>query len=80
MEREGGGPGGIDVRWAEGSFFGWVLVLVGGGKQGLEGLTEKAERRLKLIEGMSTGRRAGGERGGLVTGSVLRGACVCVSV
>ena len=55
-------------------------MLVGGGKQGLEGLTEKAERRLKLIEGMSTGRRAGGERGGLVTGSVLRGACVCVSV
>lgn len=28
---------------------------------GLERLTKKAERRLKLIERMSTGRRAGGE-------------------
>ena len=63
-----------------GLFF-WVgLVLVGGGKQGVERWTEKAEQRLKLIEGMSTGRGAGGESGGLVTGSVLRGGCTCVCV
>lgn len=42
----------IDARWVKGVY---------GSSGGLERLTEKAERRLKLIERMSTGRRAGGE-------------------
>lgn len=43
--------------------------------RGGERLTEKAERRLKLIERMSTGGRAGGES----RASSKRG-CVCGSV
>lgn len=39
-------PSWIDVRWVKGVY---------GGSGGVERLTEKAERLLKLIERMSTG-------------------------
>lgn len=51
----------------------------------VERLTEKAEQRLKLIERMSTGRRAGGESrassmSGCVRGSVCETNAECLNI
>lgn len=51
-----------------------------GGSRGVERLTEKAERLLKLIERMSTGGRAGGEsRASSMRGCVRESVCESVA-
>lgn len=76
MWRVWGGRGSvplwIDVRWVKGVYGG----SGGEGGERVERLIEKAERRLKLIERMSTGRRAGGESTALVNERVCLGECV----
>lgn len=60
---------------------GWRGFMVGGGGGGeVERLTEKAKRRLKLIERMSTGRRAWGEsRASSMRGCVWESVCESVA-